>query len=114
MPFKYTEDRNNYFRTYLKQRYEERMALAIAMLGGQCVECGAGEDLQIDHINPLHKSFSVADKIAQYAWPKIEAELKKCQLLCITCHGKKSRHEQCNGLSKYKTPRRPSPAARAN
>ena len=85
------EDHNQYTRTYLKQRYVDRWPAAIALLGGHCVECGSATNLQFDHIDPRTKKFEIADRIAQYAWARIVAELQKCQLLCFDCHVTKSK-----------------------
>lgn len=88
-----TRDVNEYMREYLRRRYHERHAQAIEILGGRCAICGSRDDLQIDHINNSHKSFDVADRLAQYAWSRIVEELKKCQLLCFWCHVDKSKVE---------------------
>ena len=42
-----------------------------------------------DHIDPLTKSFNLADVRAQ-PFGVIEAELAKCQLICKICHAVKS------------------------
>ena len=97
MPFARKEDHNNYLKRYLKQRYDERWPIAVKMLGGQCVECGATERLQFDHIDPRHKSFEIADRLAQYAWPRIMVELAKCQLLCERCHIEKGKADTVAG-----------------
>ncbi len=91
MPFARKEDHNNYLKQYLKQRYDERWPIVVKMLGGKCVECGATDRLQFDHIDPRSKRFEIADKLAQYAWPRLMAELSKCQLLCFDCHIEKSK-----------------------
>lgn len=57
------------------------------MLGGKCVLCGATEDLELDHIDPATKW---KHRVFSYSWPKIEAELKKCQILCAPCHFQKT------------------------
>ena len=82
---------NEYMRIYLKRRYDARWPIAVKILGGRCVECSATDRLQFDHIDPRSKSFKIADKIAQYAWPRIMAEIAKCQLLCFDCHVEKSK-----------------------
>jgi 5-methylcytosine-specific restriction endonuclease McrA len=89
MPHARQQDYNEYIRKYLKRRYDERRARGLAMLGGRCVRCGTTEDLAFDHIDPSTKLFDIADRMAQYQWERIVDELKKCQLLCSSCHGKK-------------------------
>jgi 5-methylcytosine-specific restriction endonuclease McrA len=56
--------------------------------GGECEHCGSKESLQVDHIDPEEKEFSIGSYIG-YKWEKIYPELLKCQLLCIYCHIKK-------------------------
>jgi len=55
------------------------------MLGGKCVKCNSTENLHFDHIESKSKVFSIGDKIT-YPKEKIINELKKCQLLCRSCH----------------------------
>ncbi len=67
-------------RLQLKER-------AVAFLGGACHVCGyqrCPSAFDFHHPNPDEKEFSVSTRSA---WsPKLEAELKKCILLCATCH----------------------------
>jgi hypothetical protein len=66
-----------------------RLALkerAIAFLGGKCEICGydkcpAGFDFH--HLDDSEKDFDVSSK---ESWAAIEPELRKCALLCATCH----------------------------
>lgn len=95
MPHASRQDYNEYIRNYLKRRYDERRGQAIRLLGGQCVVCGATDELEFDHIDHSQKSFDVADRLAQYTWERLLAELVKCQLLCFRCHIDKSSMERC-------------------
>lgn len=72
-----------------KRHYIKRRSKVLEHLGGNCAVCHCTDDLEIDHIDPESKSFSVGEVIT-HSWAKIEPELKKCQLLCKTCHRKKS------------------------
>ena len=69
--------------------YAAKRARWIKYLGGVCVKCGATENLEFDHIDPATKSFDIGKN-----WSRSEkviiAELAKCQLLCNSCHNKKS------------------------
>ena len=64
---------------------------AIELLGGCCVLCGYKTDLralEFDHVLPtVHGHISV---LCKGGWPKVAEELKRCQLLCATCHAIKS------------------------
>ena len=98
-----------YMRTYMLERYHRRRAEAIIQLGGCCKKCGDKEDLDIDHIDPKTKSFTLSQcgSASEERW---QNELKKCQLLCKNCHIKKtlkdkgqlSARENHGTLSSYK------------
>lgn len=74
-----------YHRKYNRERYRRQRASYIEALGGKCVTCGATERLEIDHIDPQTKSFTVASKPTMSP-RKVAIELQKCQLLCRSCH----------------------------
>ena len=79
MPFKNTAKRLEYQREW----YAARRGKGIEYLGSKCAQCGATEDLEIDHIDPATK---VSHRIFSWSWARIETELGKCQLLCVPCH----------------------------
>lgn len=65
--------------------------LALEFLGNECVRCLTTENLHFDHINPDAKLFNISG--ARMSIAKLLSELKKCQLLCRKCHGKKTREQ---------------------
>lgn len=68
------------------QKYSSQRRLdALDVLGGACVHCGGVEDLEIHHIDPATKSFTIAAGW-HHSWAKILQELQKCQILCRDCH----------------------------
>ena len=77
-------------RIFDAARYSRRKTCAIRLLGGACVECGAEGDLQFDHVRPEDKTFTITDKLAGAVWEALVVELEKCQLLCASCHRKKT------------------------
>lgn len=79
-------------RIYMAERYRSFMERAIKILGGVCVECGSTKNLEIDHIDPKTKTFTLANATA-FKWETLEAELPKCQVLCRSCHAEKSGKE---------------------
>jgi len=83
---------NAYMNAYMKKRYAERRAIAIQLLGGKCVHCGSTENLEFDHIDRTKKSFEYGS-LWSGTWEKFLAELAKAQLLCKSCHLKKTRSE---------------------
>lgn len=84
------DDYNGYMRAYMARRYETRMAEFRERLGGKCERCGSTEDLEFDHIDRTTK-IGIIGKIWNRRKDIVEAELKKCQLLCAECHLEKSR-----------------------
>ena len=72
-------------REYMKKYSANRRLKALDILGGCCSKCGSQDGLEIHHIDPSTKSFTLGSGW-HHAWPKIEAELKKCEILCEQCH----------------------------
>lgn len=79
---------NSYMRQYMLKRYHNRRASAIHKLGGKCVVCGTTENLELDHINPLDKSFAIG-RLWSVKQSRYDEELSKCQLLCADHHKEK-------------------------
>jgi len=57
---------------------------------GPCVECGSWERLEVDHRDPRTKT---SHNIWSWSDAKRIAELAKCQVLCRSCHKRKSANE---------------------
>lgn len=79
-------------REYHRNYWRKRRQKIIDFLGGQCVECGAEDLLEFDHVDPDKKSFDIKDN-ATISNPEVFEELKKCQLLCRDCHEEKTSKE---------------------
>lgn len=79
-----------YMRSYRKERYVERIAQAREKLGGKCSSCGSTDKLDFDHIDPSTKKKDTT--FAAYHWSLKDfwEEVKKCQLLCHSCHNSKT------------------------
>lgn len=60
---------------------------------GPCAECGSGERLEVDHVDPSTKCFNPA-RIWSLSEEKRAAELAKCQVLCYACHKEKTRRQR--------------------
>lgn len=93
----------SYHRDYSRNYYHIRKAELIQKLGGKCEICGCTAGLQFDHINPDTKTFSIA-KLLSYSKDTVDAELKKCQLLCKSCHLEKSRKDIGSKLTGIRNP----------
>lgn len=97
----------------------ERRTAWIASQGGKCVQCGATDSLEIDHLERASKEYE-----ADYLWslhpdnPLVTTELAKCQLLCRKCHRSKTNLEMQTAehgtLSKYQGGCRCIPCTEAN
>lgn len=71
------------------RRYNERMLEARTLLGGKCIKCGEANDLELDHINPKTKSFTIG-QMWNVRKELFDIEVNKCQLLCKRCHEEKT------------------------
>ena len=72
--------------------YYKKKKQIIDYMGGCCVICNSKENLEFDHIDRKTTSFRITERIS-YAFKKIKSELDKCQLLCYSCHRKKTSKE---------------------
>ena len=84
---------NAYMRDYKREQYARLRAVMVESLGGQCVRCGATENLHFDHIDPASKSFDIS-QIQSHPWVHVVEELSKCQLLCQSHHQEKTLAER--------------------
>jgi len=67
-------------------RRHRTKARAVALMGGACLDCGWSGPLAGFDFHHVHgKDFNIG-MVANRAWHIIENELKKCVLLCRTCH----------------------------
>src|SRR5690625_1813716 len=77
-------------RDYSRLKRQALKVRAIQHKGGRCLHCGLkyngtnGSAFDFHHHTNDDKDFAIASK--NYAWPKVEAELEKCHLLCVICH----------------------------
>jgi len=96
---------NEYMREYVLKRYHRRREEAINLLGGKCAKCGSAEELDFDHIDPATKFKTMASLLAGYSEEVVRRELAKCQLLCKSCHLKKTKQEGSLSKGWQKQPR---------
>lgn len=77
-------------RVWMQQR---RAWLDAYKRGRGCVDCGEREGrLDLDHRPRVEKLFNLAH--ARVAWAKLEAELAKCDVRCVSCHAKRHGYER--------------------
>lgn len=84
---------------YMLNRYHKRREDALSALGARCSECSRENNLQIDHIDPKKKSFSIA-KMWGVSEKRFWEEINKCQLLCEECHERKTLRDLGRGSAK--------------
>lgn len=79
---------------WMRREYYKRKEELITLLGGQCVRCASTSksELQFDHIEREGKTDKITSLIT-YKRERVLEELKKCQLLCKSCHNEKTRDE---------------------
>lgn len=73
-----------------KYRYDKKTVLKDSV-GGKCKFCGYGKyqgALHFHHIDPSQKKFPISDAVSsgKYSQEEVEAEIKKCVLVCANCH----------------------------
>lgn len=71
----------------LKRR--DRKKQLLELLGGKCINCGATEGLEFDHLDPKEKEFRISEML-DWGEEKLKGEALKCQLLCKPCHHQKT------------------------
>ena len=74
-----------YMRNYINKWRKKRREYAFNKLGGKCRECGSTDKLEFDHIDHNSKILNIA-RMWTASKIKFDAELAKCQLLCMDCH----------------------------
>jgi hypothetical protein len=79
-----------HLKRYLRERYAAQRRLFLRILGGRCRRCKTRKNLQIDHEDPNNKLFEMGRLWAEKRLPEALKELKKCQILCESCHRKKT------------------------
>lgn len=109
---KHDKSRNEYQKVYQLDRYHNRMKDAKKILGGKCSLCGSTRKLELDHKNPAKKNFTLT-KLWGVAKKDFEKEVKKCRLLCNSCHKDNTAKQREDGTvksvpgkTKYKNNRR--------
>jgi len=58
-----------------------------------CVDCGETDVVVLEFDHRGNKSFTVAYMMQFIQWPKMEAEIAKCDVRCANCHRRKTAAE---------------------
>lgn len=83
MGYKNIEKKREYQRNWIAGRREKYLKDKGCAKKDETCE----GDLQVDHIDPSQKW---THRFWSYSWEKIEAEMKKCQILCASHHYRKT------------------------
>lgn len=91
------------YRKKARQQFKEKSLLIknrwIQFLGGKCSSCGSTQNLEFHHKDPRTKEMNLGN-----SWThdpkKVEAEVKKCILLCKKCHRELHKREGTWGAIK--------------
>ena len=92
---------NQVFQSYLAQqkRGRERKRMLLKLKGGACELCGYNKNsaaMEFHHINPENKLFQLdLRSLSNRKWNDVEAEARKCILLCSNCHAV-YHHPECD------------------
>ena len=77
-------------RAYQRDR-QQKLRMEWLEANGPCAHCGGSGPHQVDHKDPLLK---VSHRIWTWSSSRRNAELAKCQVLCTSCHKKKTAKEK--------------------
>ena len=88
-------------REYQRKWTAERRKLFFS--DKSCVKCGSVDRLELDHVNPVQK---VSHRIWSWSIKRREEEIAKCQVLCYSCHKKKTsaeatKNQPCGSIVRY-------------
>ena len=86
MPFLDPKRRLAYLRKWTLQR-----RTAWLRANGPCARCGSKKNLEIDHRDPSTK---LSHNVWTWSDKRRKEELAKCQVLCGSCHKKKTKEDQ--------------------
>ena len=79
----YKENKEHHY-ALIKERKQRNKEWALEELGNKCVECGATERLEFDHITPNVGGKKVSQLYSNRK--QLEEEVSKCVLRCVDCH----------------------------
>lgn len=58
---------------------------------GPCAKCGSDKDMEVDHIDRTKK---ISHRVWSWTKDRRDEELRKCQVLCGSCHKEKTSLEK--------------------
>lgn len=76
------------YRASLKERNQK--LVWEYLLRNPCVRCAENNPVLLDFDHLKEKSLNVSDAIKWHVWDTVLKEIEKCQVLCVSCHRKKT------------------------
>lgn len=55
-----------------------------------CSDCGERDPIVLEFDHLRDKEFNIASKLTHMAWPKVLAEIEKCEVVCANCHRRRT------------------------
>ena len=104
----YLANKPDYIRRAIAQvkgrRDNNRREVLIYLKAHPCVDCGTTNVLvlEFDHRDPKDKLAAVGALMVRRRWPRVLAEIEKCDVRCVNCHRRKTGREF--GWAKSSTP----------
>lgn len=87
----YKKNKRKLIDRYAKQARERAARFYdLFKVKAHCTTCAEKDPccLELHHIDPKEKDFTIADAVRGHAWPRIVEEMEKCAVLCRNCHTK--------------------------
>lgn len=103
----YLANKPDYLRRAIAQRKahreRNRREVLTYLATHHCVDCGTTNPvvLEFDHRDRKTKIGDVGRMIASKRWPRVLAEIEKCDVRCINCHRRKTARQF--GWAKFAT-----------
>ena len=92
----YLANKPDYVRRAVAQvrgrRVVNRREILRYLAGHPCVDCGNANPvaLEFDHRDPKLKVKAVANMMMSRRWPRVRAEIEKCDVRCANCHRRRT------------------------
>jgi len=93
----YLDNKEKYLATSAEQRKKQiadrRARVSEYLDTHPCVDCGESDKvvLDFDHIDPATKVDNISRMVrARLTWPKLLAEIEKCEVRCANCHRRRT------------------------
>lgn len=104
----YLANRPDYIRRAVMQvkgrRVENRQEVLAYLRTHPCVDCGIVDPLvlEFDHRDPTGKLTEIGKMMVNKRWPRVRAEIDKCDVRCVNCHRRKTARDF--GWAKFSSP----------